>query len=105
MACDGILDDTRAGSLELQHMGTRTGSRDVPSEPREETSEALIKYPSGTKLVLITIGLVLGIFLAALDQSIIGTMIPSITDQFGSISNIAWYGSAYSITNTAFQCS
>jgi MFS family permease len=54
-------------------------------------------------LVLVTVGLILSIFLAALDSTIIATAIPSITTQFGSISNIAWYGSSYSITNTAFQ--
>ncbi|KAF2800388.1 MFS gliotoxin efflux transporter glia [Melanomma pulvis-pyrius CBS 109.77] len=57
------------------------------------------------KFILITIGLVLSIFLSALDTTIIATAIPSITDDFGSISNIAWYGSAYIITNTAFQSS
>jgi MFS family permease len=61
------------------------------------------QYPRGIRLVLITVGLVLSIFLAALDSTIIATAIPSITTEFGSISNIAWYGSSYSITNTAFQ--
>jgi MFS family permease len=61
------------------------------------------QYPRGVRLVLITVGLVLSIFLAALDSTIIATAIPSITTEFGSISNIAWYGSSYSITNTAFQ--
>jgi MFS family permease len=64
-----------------------------------------MEYPGGIKFVLITIGLVMSIFLSALDSTIIATAIPSITDEFGSISNIAWYGSAYIITNTAFQSS
>jgi MFS family permease len=59
-------------------------------------------YPSGAKLVLLTVSLVLSILLAALDSTIIATAIPSITDQFGSIANIAWYGTAYAITNTSF---
>lgn len=61
------------------------------------------QFPRGTKFILITVGLILSIFLAALDSTIIAIAIPSITSEFGSISNIAWYGSAYSITNTAFQ--
>lgn len=60
-------------------------------------------YPRGIRLVLITSGLMLSVFLAALDSTIISTAIPSITTEFGSISNIAWYGSSYIITNTAFQ--
>jgi MFS family permease len=63
------------------------------------------QYPRGGRLVLITVGLLLSIFLAALDSTIISTAIPSITSQFGGISNIAWYGTSYSITNTAFQSS
>jgi MFS family permease len=63
------------------------------------------QYPRGGRLVLITVGLLLSIFLAALDSTIISTAIPSITTQFGGISNIAWYGSSYMITNTAFQSS
>ncbi len=61
------------------------------------------EYPAGFKLVAITIGLVLSIFLAALDSTIIATAIPSIASEFGTIRNIAWYGSAYSVTNTSFQ--
>ncbi|KAH8898745.1 MFS gliotoxin efflux transporter glia [Thozetella sp. PMI_491] len=61
------------------------------------------EYPGGFKLLAITVGLVLSIFLSALDTTIIATAIPSITDEFGSIRNIAWYGSAYQVTNTAFQ--
>ncbi|KAJ4362834.1 hypothetical protein N0V95_001208 [Ascochyta clinopodiicola] len=69
--------------------------------PENETSTA--QYPRGIRLLLITVGLVLSIFLSALDSTIIATAIPSITTEFGSISNIAWYGSAYIITNAAFQ--
>ncbi|CAN9212153.1 unnamed protein product [Alternaria alternata] len=68
-----------------------------------DTTAPLPQYPRGIRLVLVTVGLILSIFLAALDSTIIATAIPSITTQFGSISNIAWYGSSYSITNTAFQ--
>ena len=80
---------------------------DHEGNPKSATTPAEItppiQYPRGVRLILITIGLVLSIFLAALDSTIIATAIPSITTQFGSISDIAWYGSSYSITNTAFQ--
>lgn len=67
----------------------------VPS-PSEE-------YPTGLRFVLITVGLILSIFLAALDSSIISTAIPKITDNFGAVQDVGWYGSAYAITNAAFQ--
>jgi MFS family permease len=75
----------------------------VPDVTNQDDSPP--QYPRGGRLVLITVGLLLSIFLAALDSTIISTAIPSITSQFGGISNIAWYGTSYAITNTAFQSS
>ncbi|PSN73965.1 midasin [Corynespora cassiicola Philippines] len=75
-------------------------AHDSPPDPNAGVP---ITYPKNIRLALITIGLILSIFLAALDSTILATAIPSITSQFGSISNIAWYGSSYVITNTAFQ--
>jgi MFS family permease len=37
----------------------------------------------------------LSIFIVALDRTIIATAIPKITDEFNSIEDIGWYGSAY----------
>ncbi|KAF1848711.1 MFS general substrate transporter [Cucurbitaria berberidis CBS 394.84] len=78
-----------------------------PPQPQTETTpqdgDVVQQYPRGIRLVLITVGLILSIFIAALDTAILATAIPSITSQFGSISNIAWYGSGYSITNATFQ--
>ncbi|KAH8662629.1 MFS gliotoxin efflux transporter glia [Xylariales sp. PMI_506] len=79
-------------------------SQPIPAQPDvPRTSIAPNEYPTGFRLAIITIGLVLSIFLTALDSTIIATAIPSITNEFGSIRNIAWYGSAYQVTNTAFQ--
>ncbi|KAF1941641.1 MFS gliotoxin efflux transporter glia [Clathrospora elynae] len=88
------------GTVELTDFSPKK-AHEASTTPPDTT--AVPQYPRGIRLVLITIGLVLSIFLAALDSTIIATAIPSITTQFGSISNIAWYGSSYSITNTAFQ--
>ncbi|KAF3162784.1 hypothetical protein TWF225_008059 [Orbilia oligospora] len=60
-------------------------------------------YPGRLKVILITIGLMLAVFLVALDQTIIATAIPRITDRFQSIRDIGWYGSAYFLTGTALQ--
>lgn len=48
------------------------------------------KYPEGLKLVTIVAALCLAVFLVALDQTIISTAIPKITDQFHSIDDIGW---------------
>ncbi|KAJ7251081.1 major facilitator superfamily domain-containing protein [Mycena rebaudengoi] len=62
-----------------------------------------VVYPTGLKLLLITAALCLSIFLVALDNTIIATAIPKITDQFRSLNDIGWYGSAYLLTTAAFQ--
>ncbi|BAE58627.1 unnamed protein product [Aspergillus oryzae RIB40] len=61
------------------------------------------EYPSITKVIVVILALYLAVFLVALDQTIIGVAIPKITDQFKSIEDIAWYGSAYFLTSTALQ--
>ncbi|KAL7940960.1 major facilitator superfamily transporter [Trichoderma barbatum] len=60
-------------------------------------------YPSGIKLTFILMALVLSCFLIALDQTIVATAIPKITDEFKSIDDISWYGSAFFMTLGGFQ--
>jgi len=80
---------------------TNLAASKIDTPPEDATPT--VQYPRGIRLALITVGLALSIFLAALDSTIIATAIPSITTQFRSISSLAWYGSSYAITNTAFQ--
>ncbi|KAF3767728.1 major facilitator superfamily MFS-1, partial [Cryphonectria parasitica EP155] len=42
-------------------------------------------------------------FLVALDRTIVATAIPRITDDFHSLGDIGWYGSAYMLTTAASQ--
>ncbi|CZR57174.1 related to aflatoxin efflux pump AFLT [Phialocephala subalpina] len=62
-----------------------------------------VDYPHGPKLWIILAALCLAVFLVALDQTIISTAIPKITDKFNSIQDIGWYGSSYLLTATALQ--
>jgi hypothetical protein len=61
------------------------------------------EYPPLSRVMVIILAIYLAAFLVALDQTIIGVAIPKITDQFKSIPDIAWYGSAYFLTSTALQ--
>jgi MFS family permease len=81
------------------------------------------EYPSGFRLVIITvsicppftlrepcpisdwqqIALCLSVFCMALDNTILATAIPRITDQFNSLDDIGWYASAYLLTTCALQ--
>lgn len=60
---------------------------------------------TGFKFILLTLSIIFTIFLSALDSTIISTAIPSITAEFGNLSNVVWYSSAYSLTNFAFLSS
>ncbi|KAH9904693.1 putative gliotoxin efflux pump [Xylariomycetidae sp. FL2044] len=52
------------------------------------------EYPGTLRLTSIVVALVLGIFLASLDTTIITTAVPSITNEFHSLEDVGWYGSA-----------
>ena len=83
-------------------------TKKVEETPLEE-AEALDKlseepeYPGGAKLGIIVASLCLSVFCMALDNTIIATAIPKITDHFHSINDVGWYGSSYLLTTCAFQ--
>ncbi|KAK0712952.1 major facilitator superfamily-domain-containing protein [Lasiosphaeria miniovina] len=78
---------------------SNTGHALKTTPTREDGTE----YPSGMKFTLIFLALCLSVFLVALDNSIIATAIPKITDQFQSLPDVGWYGSAYLLTTAALQ--
>ena len=65
----------------------------VPLDSRVLLSDGDMQHPEGIKLVLLIVAICLAIFLVALDQTIISTAIPRITDHFDSVQDIGWYGS------------
>ncbi|CAG8918355.1 unnamed protein product [Penicillium salamii] len=73
----------------------------IKEEEDETKKEDDEEYPNAWKLVLITIALCLCVFCVALDNTIIATAIPRITDQFNSIEDVGWYGSSYLLTTCA----
>ncbi|KAM3499052.1 hypothetical protein MY10362_007664 [Beauveria mimosiformis] len=74
-----------------------------PATPDDDDDDG-IEYPVAWKLGLITIALCLSVFCVALDNTIIATAIPRITDEFrGSVQDIGWYGAAYLLTTCAVQ--
>ncbi|KJR85115.1 efflux pump antibiotic resistance protein [Sporothrix schenckii 1099-18] len=62
-------------------------------------------YPSGFKLVVLLSAVMVDVFLVALDQTIVGTAIPKITDEFHGLSDVSWYAAAYFMTFGAAQAS
>jgi hypothetical protein len=54
------------------------------------TSDEEIEYPKSWKLALITLALCLSVFCMALDNTIIATAIPKITDHFHALDDVGW---------------
>lgn len=78
-------------------------SLNAPSSEHSVPSAATGPYPSGWRLYIILVALLLGTLLVAIDNTIIGVVIPKITTVFGALTDVGWYGSAYLLTVTGFQ--
>ncbi|KUL92267.1 hypothetical protein ZTR_02668 [Talaromyces verruculosus] len=59
--------------------------------------------PRTAKFWIIMLCNYLSLFLVALDRTIITTAIPRITDEFNSLGDIGWYGSAYMLASAISQ--
>lgn len=100
--------ESQEESKEVSTIISAKDDQNVGTEKEGEVSKADIddedvEYPHGAKLWIILMALCLAVFLVALDQTIIATAIPKITDHFNSIQDIGWYGSSYLLTATALQ--
>ncbi|KYK54409.1 major facilitator superfamily transporter [Drechmeria coniospora] len=58
---------------------------------------------SMARVTVIWLSVVCGVMCTFLDEGIIATAIPQITDEFRSLGDVGWYGSAYLLTLCAFQ--
>ncbi|KAH7371482.1 major facilitator superfamily transporter [Pyrenochaeta sp. MPI-SDFR-AT-0127] len=96
---------TKSNLREAQSADDEPDSPTLTNESEQEDDRqpsATPVYPSGAKTALIMVSLYISIFLVALDRTIIGPAIPAITNQFNSIGDIGWYGSAYMLTSAGF---
>ena len=56
---------------------------------------------SHRQIVIVLCGVMSGMFLAALDQSIVGTALPRIVSELGGLDKLSWVVTAYLLTSTA----
>src|SRR6202451_3370224 len=56
---------------------------------------------SRTQVLLVIFGLMLGMLLAALDQTIVATALPTIVGDLGGLSHLSWVATAYLLATTA----
>jgi EmrB/QacA subfamily drug resistance transporter len=59
------------------------------------------QYLTHQQIVVVLFGLMAGVLLAALDQSIVGTALPRIVSELGGLDKLAWVVTAYLLTATA----
>jgi EmrB/QacA subfamily drug resistance transporter len=83
--------------------GTDKTTVEKVAEVEEAIEQDHPEYPTGIKLAIIIAALALAVFLMALDNTIIATAIPKITDHFNSLTDVGWYGSSYLLTTCALQ--
>ncbi|TPX08821.1 uncharacterized protein E0L32_009761 [Thyridium curvatum] len=62
-----------------------------------------MEYPGFKKRIVIMAAVYLALFLVTLDQNIIATAIPRITDEFNSLGDVGWYGTAYILSMCSLQ--
>ena len=58
-------------------------------------------YLSHRQILVVMGGLLTGMFLSALDQSIVGTALPRITSDLGGLDRLSWVVTAYLLTSTS----
>jgi EmrB/QacA subfamily drug resistance transporter len=80
-------------------LATTTAARTSVPEPIAGNGPSTGEYTHKQILTILS-GLLLGMFLAALDQSIVGTSIRTIADDLHGLSIQAWVTTAYLITST-----
>ncbi|KAI1311872.1 hypothetical protein EDD11_003310 [Mortierella claussenii] len=55
------------------------------------------------QLMIVFVGLMLGIFLSSLDQTIVSVCTTKIANEFNGLNQIPWIGTSYLLTSTTFQ--
>lgn len=100
-AVTAAADGSRVPSQDETALERKIETIEAEADNTEDEDES--QYPKSTKLALITVALCLSVFCVAIDNTIIATAIPKITDEFHAINDVGWYGSAYLLTTCAFQ--
>lgn len=83
--------------------GNGADSKSLARARTGKSEDEHIEYPTGLRLALLLLSTFVSMFLTALDRLIISTAIPKITDDFNSLEDVGWYGSAFMLTSCAFQ--
>jgi EmrB/QacA subfamily drug resistance transporter len=96
--------EPRRALREQEPSATSASAPTVPngtSGPPSVAPGASGDYLSHRQILVVLGGLMAGMFLAALDQSIVGVALPRITSELGGLGKLSWVVTAYLLTSTA----
>lgn len=77
------------------------GGPDGPDGPAPAEAGAVPQYLEHGQILIVMVGLMSGLFLAALDQSIVGVALPQIVSDLGGLDHLSWVVTAYLLASTA----
>jgi EmrB/QacA subfamily drug resistance transporter len=91
-------DSTTAGSGDTttDHLNSAQPASGMPPASSQGSD-----YLSHRQILVVMGGLMAGMFLAALDQSIVAVALPKITSELGGLDKLSWVVTAYLLTSTA----
>ncbi|KAK3381230.1 putative efflux pump antibiotic resistance protein [Podospora didyma] len=100
----GSTTDLEAGNITKQPSIVKIKSEnDEPADDDRKAPTESSEYPKGIALLSVVAAVIITVFLTSLDQTIVGTAIPKITDEFHGLEQVSWYGSAYFMCLGGFQ--
>lgn len=79
-----------------------TSQGNLDPGPHNPAHEDFVPLPF-KQLMLVFTGLMLGVFLASLDQTIVSVCSAKIAGEFKALDEIPWIGTSYLLTSTTFQ--
>ncbi|KAG9039579.1 hypothetical protein FRB95_009159 [Tulasnella sp. JGI-2019a] len=97
-SAEGAYDDKKTYDDNAGSAITHGSEKEAPAFGSRE--EADLHYVTGYKLVLIFVGMLMSIFLVALDQTIVATAIPRIASDFNALEQVTWIASGYFLTQS-----
>jgi EmrB/QacA subfamily drug resistance transporter len=93
----GTVAGTEGLTGQMDHRPGEPPAGGIPATTGPPAAQAL----SHRQLLVVFSGLMLGMLLAALDQTIVATALPTITRDLGGQNHLAWVVTAYLLTSTA----
>lgn len=93
------IPDNAAASSTLVTPGRPSSLLELNEFPAN--GEENVVYPTGAKLYLTIISVMISCIIYGLDLTIIAVAVPSVTDHFKSIRDIGWYTAVYGLVGSA----